>query len=294
MKVKNPRRTSLIGSRVTSVLSISMVLVVAGLCAVLGIAVRRAAGGVGDNTTVLMSIVPGTDPLRVSEIKRTLNDAPWSEKYTYTDANNVLVNERELMDEDSRRGLELLDENPFGDEFLITIAEGWRSADSLTAVTKRLEAMDDVDMVVANSEIIGNANDGLGRVLLCLGVFGLILLAISLALIISTVSLAIYSRRFTIYTMKLVGATNSFIRRPFVRSGMWNGMLAGVIAAVVVLAVTYYASVHEPMFAPYLTWTDGAVISVALVAMGALICRGAAWWVTTRYLRARYDRLFKK
>ncbi|MDE6397355.1 MAG: hypothetical protein K2K84_08790 [Muribaculaceae bacterium] len=294
MSENNPKRASLIGSRVTSILSISLVLIVAGLCTILGLSIHRAARGVGDSTSILMTVVPGTDPLRVSEIKRTLNAAPWSASYEYTGANDVLVKERDLMDDETRHGLELLEENPFGDEFVITIADGWRSTDSLTAVAQRLSAMADIDTVTSNAEAMGNTNEGLTNVLLIIGSFGVILLVISIALIMSTVSLAIYSRRFLIYTMKLVGGKNSFIRRPFVRSAALSGAVSGVVAGVVVTAVTYYMSAHEPLFAPFLSLTDGLIIAGALILAGVLICRGAAWWATSRYLRRRYDLLFKK
>lgn len=294
MTNKNPKKTSLLGSRLTSILSISLVLIVAGLCATLGLSIHRAARGVGDETSILVTVLPGTDPLRVSEIKRTLNDAPWADSYEFTEADNVLAKERDLMDEEGRQGLELLEENPFGDEFIVTVAEGWRSSDSLAVVTANLEALDDIDTVVANSEMMGSTNDGLANVLIFIGSFGVILLIISIALIINTIALAIYSRRFNIYTMKLVGAKNSFIRRPFVRAASLSGALAGLIAAIAVEGVTYYASVHEPIFAAFLTTTDGLIIGAGLVVAGVLICRGAAWWATSRYLRKRYDQLFKK
>ena len=294
MSEHNPKRASLIGSRVTSILSISLVLIVAGLCAILGLSIHRAARTVGNSTSILMTVIPDTDPLRVSEIKRTLNDAPWADSYVFTAANDVLVKERDLMDSDTRQGLELLEENPFGDEFVITIADGWRSTDSLEAVGLRLSAMADIDTVTSNAEAMGNTNEGLANVLLIIGSLGAILLVISITLIMNTVSLSIYSRRFIIYTMKLVGGKNSFIRRPFVRTAALWGAVSGVIAGLAVCAATYYMSVHEPLFAPVLSLTDGLIIAGILIVAGILICRAAAWWATSRYLRRRYDLLFKK
>lgn len=294
MSEKNPRKTSLIGSRITSILSISLVLIVAGLCALLGMSLHRAARGVGDETTILMTVIPGTDPLRVSEIKRTLNDAPWAEKYDFTEANDVLAKERALMDDEGREGLELLDENPFGDEFVIRIAEGWRSADSLAVVTATLTSLDDIDTVASNTETMGSTNEGLANILLVIGTFGLFLLIISVTLISNTVSLSIYSRRFIIYTMKLVGAKNNFVRRPFIRSAAVSGLIAGVIAGCVTVGTAYYVSIHEPLFAPYITTLDGLIVAGILVLAGILICRTAAWWATSRYLRRKYDQLFRK
>jgi len=294
MKNKKPKKISLIGSRVTSTLSVGLVLIVIGLCSMLGMTVHRATSAVGDSTTLLVTIVPGEDPLRVSEIKRIFNDAPYVERYEFTDAATVLAGEAETMDEQGRYALNLLSDNPYGDEFVIYVADGYRSTDSLGVISARIGAMESIDNVAGNAAVMGSSNEGLHKIMLYLGILAAILLAISIALIHSTISLAIYSRRFNIYTMKLVGATNAFIRRPFVRAGMLTGVIAGVIAAVVVCAVEVYLTHSEPIVGPYISMADVWITAAGLVVLGALITRMASWWATTRYLNKTFDQLFKK
>lgn len=294
MKDKKPKKISLIGSRVTSTLSVGLVLIVIGLCAILGTTVHRATSAVGDSTTLLITIVPGEDPLRVSEIKRIFNDAPYVERYDFTDAATVLAKEAEAMDEQGRYALNLLSDNPYGDEFVIHIADGYRSTDSLAAISTRIGAMESIDAVAGNTAVMGSSNEGLHTIMLYLGILAAVLLVISIALIHSTISLAIYSRRFNIYTMKLVGATNTFIRRPFVRAGMLTGIIAGVFATCVVCGIEVYLIHSEPIIGPYISMTDVWITAAGLIVLGALITRIASWWASTRYLNKSFDQLFKK
>lgn len=275
-------------------LSIALVLIVVGLCGILGLTVHRAARTVGSETSLLITIHPGSDRLEVSALKRKLNVAPWATRYDFTEAKDILMRESEAMDADSRNALELLADNPFGDEFVVYVADGYRSADSLTSVVNTLKAEDVVEEVTGSMEIAGTTNDALNQILIYLGILAVALLLISITLISNTISLAIYSRRFNINTMKLVGATNAFIRRPFVRAGMATGALAGVIAAIVVCGVEYWFMSSEPIVGRYITLTDIILTSIALVVAGLLFARAAAWCAASRYLNKTYDQLFKK
>lgn len=291
---KNPRKISLIGSRATSVLSVSLVLIVIGLCATLGVAVHRATATVGEGTTILVTLEPGEEQLRANELKRQFKGTPWVTKFDYADATTVLAREVELMDSVTKEGLQLLSGNPFGDEFVLYLAEGYRNADSIRALTQRLQALPSVDIVSGDATTLGQANEGLEKVIIYLSLLAFVLLVISIALINNTISLSIYSRRFNIHTMKLVGATKSFIRRPFARAGMLTGIVAGVIAMFVVCGVQSYLMFNDDLVGPWITPNLIGITAISLVAAGALLARAAAWCAATNYLNKSYDKLFKK
>lgn len=291
---ENPRRISLIGSRATSVLSVALVLIVVGLCATIGIAVHEASKAVGDGTTLLVTTLPGEDPLTVGDIGRTFNDASWADRFEYIEASEVLSREVDTMTPTELEALELLSENPFGDEFVVYIAEGWRGGDSISVICDRLRAMPAVDQVSGITPDIAQVNDGMERIVLYLSILALVLLVISIALINNTISLSIYSRRFNIHTMKLVGATNSFIRRPFVRAGMVTGIIAGFLAMIVVCAIQSYLMYNDTLIGPWVTIPEIVCTGACLIVTGALIARAAAWRAATVYLRKSYDSLFRK
>ena len=113
-------------------------------------------------------------------------------------------------------------------------------------------------------------------------------------LINNTVSLAVYSRRFIIHTMKLVGATGAFIRRPFILAGIATGAIAAGVAIALLAALRAYAATFDPMVNLLLGWTDMAMIFIAMALLGILICALASTVATNRYLRADYDEMFMK
>lgn len=257
-------------------------------------AVRSASTAVAGETTVLVTMLPGCDTYSSTEMKQYLKQSPAVERFDFADATLVLSREIQSMDTVTRQGLELLTSNPFGDEFIVYVADGYRSTDSINAMTRRLQAMTDVDTVSGDSAALGEVNDGMARILFYCGILALILLIISVVLINNTISLAIYSRRFNIHTMKLVGATDSFIRRPFVRAGMYTGITAGVIAAVLVAAAQCWLIYNDNMVGQWLTWGEVWLTAFALIVIGAIIARSAAWCAATNYLNKTYDSLFKK
>lgn len=291
---KNPRSISLIGSRATSVLSVALVLIVLGVAATLGFTARQASLAVAGDTAVLVTLEPGTDNLRANELKRLFHSSAWVESFEYADAKTVLRREVESMDTVARRSLDLLTDNPFGHEFVLHIAPAWQSADSIEVVTQRLRAMPDIDIVSGDSVAMGAANDGLRRIMIYLAILAGVLLIISIVLINNTISLSIYSRRFNIHTMRLVGATNNFIRRPFVRAGMLTGVVAGLLAAAVVCGLQGFLLLNDSLMGPWLTPDFIGLTAAALIVTGALVARAAAWCAATNYLNKSYDTLFKK
>ena len=290
---KKPRKISLLGSRVTSALSVTLVLIIIGLCITLGVTVRRATSSVTSGTTIMITLNPEEDEEVTNAMKRMFNDAPWVEEYEFSSKTEVLSREFEGMDEITREGLSLLSENPYGDEFVLYLSQGWRNGDSIAAITKRLNDIDAVDIVSEDASLMGKTNDSVRQVLLYMSALGIVLLLISIALIKNTISLSIYSRRFTINTMKLVGATNAFIRRPFVRAGMLTGLIAGLSASLAVCGLQLYLMYNDRMVGQWITATDIVLTGVILVVSGAFIARGAAWWSATTYLKKNYDELFK-
>ena len=154
--------------------------------------------------------------------------------------------------------------------------------------------MPGVAEVNSETAVIEGVDAMVERTTIVLSGLALLLLIVSIALIGNTVSLSIYGRRFIIHTMKLVGATPGFIRRPFVLAGMRDGFLAGVGASTVILALRYYVPQLEPMCAELLSWESTAAICAGMVIIGSAITALTALVASNRYLRASYDEMFLK
>ena len=113
-----------------------------------------------------------------------------------------------------------------------------------------------------------------------------------MALINNTVRLSVYARRFTIHTMKLVGATPAYIRRPFVIANIIGGTIAAMLAYAILALLLYYCRSIDPVVTQYLTPEGMACTGIGMLVAGVAICGFAALFAANKYLRAGYDELF--
>ncbi len=183
--------------------------------------------------------------------------------------------------------------NPFVGELEVHVTSEYASSDSLDRMIAPLMLMPQVSEVKVHTELVDKVNATLRSVGLGLLIVAVALLIVSFVLIFNTVRLSVYARRFTIYTMKLVGATGSFIRRPFLVDNIVNGLVAGLIASIALaLVVLYCRSLDLPVAEMFTLRTVLPVVG-ALLVTGVLICLIAALFATNRYLRLSYDEMFK-
>ncbi len=119
-----------------------------------------------------------------------------------------------------------------------------------------------------------------------------LLLIISVALISNTIRLMIYSKRFLIYTMKLVGATNSFIRRPLIYSNLLMGIIASFIAMCLLLSLVYYGSQGLSDFSKLINMESLIIVFVAIMISGIFISTIATFFAVNRYLRLKGDDMY--
>lgn len=288
---KTTQRISTLGSRFTSMVSVCLVLLLLGIGAMAGMVGRGVAGEVRRNVGFVIKLERECPEASRSIIERALNGHEAVAQYEYISADSILAEESRLIGESLSADL---DENPFSPEFNISLVPGATAPDSVSSLIGFFESFDGVEEIVSENAVI----EGVDRALRRVGTFALIgaaaLLLVAIALINNTVSLSIYSRRNTIHTMKLVGATRAFIRAPFVRAASVNGLLAGVIAAVLLVFIRLYASTFDPVVALSLPWAAMAVLSAALLAVGTAVCALTAAFAINRHLNSSYEDIFLK
>ena len=151
-----------------------------------------------------------------------------------------------------------------------------------------------MDEVISESTIIDGLDRTIKRFSIIISALIILLGIIAIALIRNAVFLSIYSRRFIIYTMKLVGASASFIRRPFIRAAIVNGILAAIIATALICAMLYYATSYDTIFTAIFTSANIAIVGGTLLVCGVLICGITAIAATNKYIYSSYDEMFLK
>jgi cell division transport system permease protein len=291
MAQKKSFKISTFGSQATSIVSVALTLLILGLLALTMLAARALTNTVTENVAATVKVAPEVSDIALNKLKQQFAKAPYISSYTYTSADQVLAQEVQYIGEEITS---LLDENPYSAEFELHFKPKYANSDSIEVITAELQKNEAIEAVVTDMTVVDNVNRSLNKLTIVLLSVAAALLLISFVLINNTVSLAIYSRRFIIHTMKLVGATPGFIRRPFVRAGLLNGFVSGVLASCILAGVQAYAMNLDADVAATLMWTDAAVVYVGLVIVGMIVCALASFWSTNRYLRRTYDSLYRK
>lgn len=285
-------KISYLAGHATTIISVTLVLLLTGIIALISIGARRETRKIRES--VELSVIMA-DQVTDSVAALTLDTI---RKYPFVKDAWLITKAEALKQwkEETGEDLEaIFGVNPLSPEIEFTLPEVYTNPDSIQKIVDRIELLSGVEEVAPpDAQMVESMNHNIEAMSIILGIIAFVMLVISYVLISNTVRLTIYSRRFTIHTMQLVGATGGFISRPVILNNMFAGVIAGAVAsgiiAIAVAAAPQYAGLE---FGDFASWADYGWIALGLVAGGALICAFAAWIATGRYLNKEYSELFK-
>lgn len=277
------------GKHLTSTISVGMVLLILGIVGCAAFAAGNITRHIRENLGFNMVMRSDADLTQINAMKKTLTSSVFAASYDYLSPDQILEQENAYLGSDVE---ELLGTNPYQPEFSVRVKAQYASVDSLVNIVDRLRTADGVEEITMHTEMVESINSNIGSLSLVLIALAGALLIISFVLINNTVRLTIYSARFLLHTMRLVGATNAFIRRPIVIGNMLNGVLAASVAIAILCVIRIYAINIDPDLALALPWTDMLYVFAGVIAGGVLICGMASWISTNKYLRQSYDDMF--
>lgn len=289
MKKKKTLAKSIFSAQITSTISVALVLLILGLVAMMGIAARSITTEIKENMGFDLLLAEDATQDDVDRLIASLNSSPRVSSATLFSARQAMDQWKADTGEDV---MELLGVNPFTGEIEVKVRAEYASSDSISAFVADLRANPIVADATVHAEMVDSINRNISSVGLILLIIAAALLLISFVLINNTVRLTVYSRRFTIHTMKLVGATASFIRRPFLVANLIHGILAAVIAIILLAALSTYIASLDPAVMQAVSLTDSLYVYGGILIAGIVICTLAAFFATNRYLRISYDKLF--
>lgn len=290
-RTKKSKRISTLGSRLTSFVSVCLVLVLLSASALTVIASLRLQADIKRNIGVVVDMERDCPATAVNHLKQYLHSCPAIESYRFTSAEDILAKESEIMGEDI---FALAEGNPYTSEFELHMRPAYACVDSIEALRSTLLGFAGVADVSSETAVLQGLDTTMKRIGLTLSILAAIVLLVSAGLINNTVSLSIYSRRFIIYTMKLVGATPSYICRPFVLAGLRDGFIAGAVDAILLGAAWRWALDTELNPELIFTVKDIVLTGLGALAAGVALYTLTAWLAARRYIRANYDQMFIK
>jgi cell division transport system permease protein len=275
---------------VTLCISTAMVLVLLGLVVFSVQTSRNLSQWVKENLTVTVVL---NDEVSVGDAKQFQQDLihrPFSKEVHYVSREQALKEQTEAMGSDPS---EFLGMNPFPATLELQLHSDYANADSLVWISEELRNSPKVTDVAYQVDLMDSVNRNLAKVNILLLVLAVLLTFISFSLINNTVRLSVYSRRFLIHTMKLVGASWGFIRRPFMKQGMLVGILAALIAIAVLGGGIYALYYYEPNILMIITWRELVITALAVLVFGLVITLTCSYISVNRFLRMPPGELYK-
>ena len=275
---------------VTLCISTAMVLVLLGLVVFSVQTSRNLSQWVKKNLTVTVVL---NDEVSVGDAKQFQQDLihrPFSKDIHYISREQALKEQTEAMGSDPS---EFLGMNPFPATLELQLHSDYANADSLVWISEELRKNPKVTDVAYQVDLMDSVNRNLAKLNILLLVLAVLLTFISFSLINNTVRLSVYSRRFLIHTMKLVGASWGFIRRPFMKQGLLVGILAALIAIIVLGSGVYGLYYYEPGIQFIITWRELVITGLAVLVFGLVITLTCSYISVNRFLRMPPGELYK-
>ena len=188
---------------------------------------------------------------------------------------------------------EFLGENPFTPSLELHLAADYACTDSLLWISKELKKNKLITDVIYQKDLIDNLNRNLHKATYLLLGLAILLLLVTLVLINNTVRLSVYSRRFTIHTMRLVGASWNFIRRPFMIRSMWIGLAAGLLADALLFLGVRTLWNYDPSTIAYITTGDVGITLLAVLCCGLLLTLLCTFISVGHFLNMREGQMYR-
>lgn len=282
-------RRRLVNAYMSSVISISLVLLLVGVACMLVLNARTLSDYFKENMEVSVIMKQEVSESQALEFQSLLEDEPFVRTSAYVSREQ---GEREMMEMLGEDFLDVFESSPVPISIDLTLDARYVSSDSLAVVKDELVSCGLVDEVNYQETLVDALNANLSRISAVLAVFIALLLFISYVLINNTVRLSVFARRFTIHTMKLVGATRRFIRAPFLWQAAMQGIFSAVIADGALVGLLFVLkNKFGQLFEMFSKEVLIMVMGIVLVA-GLLICVISTCFVVNKLVSLKKDELY--
>ena len=274
---------------ITSSISTMLVLLLLGMVVFFVLSANNLSTYVRENISFTVLVSDDMKEPEVLKFQKKLNEKVYVKESVYISKEKALQEQTEAMGTDPA---EFLGYNPFTASIEIKLNAEYANSDSIAWIEKEITSNKKVMEVSYPQDLLDSVNRNIRKVSMFLLGLAALLTLISFALINNTIRLAIYSKRFLIHTMKLVGASWGFIRRPFLLRNIWIGVLSGVMADAVLMGMAYMLVKYEPQLIEVMTPASLLVVMVSVFIFGLAITSLCAYISINKYLRMKASALY--
>lgn len=288
MKDKYAKRRAR-SSAASTIIGIALVLFMIGALALLLLNARELSVYVKENIQVQVFLNDDARDVDMVQLKKTIDATAYPRETRFVSKEEAA---KTLQDELGENFIEFLGFNPLLPSIDIRLKADYAHPDSIRWIAKDLQQSALVHEVAYSPDLIQKVYDNVNKISVVLLVFSGLLLLVAIALINNTIRLAMYSRRFTIRSMQLVGATRWFIRRPFIWQGLLNGFYGAIIAAGMLTGLIFLAQREFPEFFEMQDLETFLIVFAIIMIVGIFISLISTLLAVGRYLRLKLDDLY--
>ncbi len=282
-------RKRLTGSYITTIVSISLVLFMLGLMGFLVLNARNLSNYAKENMGFSVEFDEGTKEVEIARIQKIFEASPYVKETEVVTKEDAALELKEDIGEDF---VDFLGFNPLSSHIKVRFYANYANPDSIKVIEQRFKEYSQVKELVYEQDLLLLLNENIKKLSLLILGFSLLLFIISFALINNTIRLSIYSKRFIINTMKLVGATRSFIRWPFFLQSFVYGFI-GALIAILGLVSFIYALQNE--YSGIIAFNDVKILGalfIIVIILGVFISSVSTHFAVNKYLRIKKDNLY--
>lgn len=274
---------------ITAGISTTMVLFLLGLVVFFVLTANNLSVYIRENIAFSAILDDGIKETSIIKLQESLNKKDYVKQTVYISKDQALKEQIEAMGTDPS---EFLGHNPFNASIEIKLNAGYTNPDSIKWIEKELMANKSILEISYPQNLLDSVNRNLQKISAFLLGLAVLLSLISFSLINNTIRLTIYSKRFLIHTMKLVGASWEFIRRPFITRNLWIGILSGAVANAILTASAYTAVKYEPELLAIVSPKSIMIVAAAVMVFGMIITTLCAYISINKYLRMKISELY--
>lgn len=282
-------RRRLVNAYLSSVVSISLVLLLVGVAAMLLVNTRSVSEFFKENLQVSVMMKQEVSDEEAAVFKNEIDSMRFVRN---AELITKARGEKEMAEMLGTDFLSVFETSPIPVSIVVTLDADYVSRDSLKIVENAMMNSPMVDEVVYQKSLVDALNSNLNRISMVLGVFIALMLFISFVLINNTMRLNVFARRFTVHTMKLVGATRAFIRGPFLLRAAFLGLFASVIALVMLTGLLFVIRAEFAQLFEIFTLPRLLIVMGVVVASGLIICVISTWFVVNKLVSLDKDELY--
>lgn len=275
---------------ISTVFGIAMVLLMVGLLGLILVHANKLSRYVKENIVVNVYVDEGAHEADVFQLQKQIDANPMVKQTQYVSKELAARNLQKDLGEDF---VKFLGYNPLSQSLDVYLKAEYANNAGISKFKAELIKNPLVKEVKYQQSLVDQMNQNLGSISLIILGFTAIFILLSVALINNTIRLAIYSQRFLIKSMQLVGATKSFIRKPFILYGVWHGILGALIAILILMLTLYLTQKQIPDLVVLQDYTEFIIVFVVVIALGIFISAFSTFLAVNKYLRLKIYNLYR-